>query len=194
MLGVTFREDGSYVFPSNKRWGFFPSVSAGWNIAKESFFSNYARYLDFLKLRISYGITGTDNTAPWQWQQTYNFNASSGQYIGSSVPPSTTLGSTINPDITWERNHNYNLGLDFSTPNRMISGTVDYWYKKTTNILGARNASVPSTVGATLPAVNYGIASANGLELSLSHENHIGELFYRVSANWAVSSEQIRES
>jgi len=190
LFGVTFREDGSYVFPSNKRWGFFPSISAGWNIAKESFFSRYNKFLDFLKLRVSYGITGTDNTAPWQWQQTYNFNANSNVYLGSSLYPSTSLGSTINPSITWERNHNYDLGLDFATPNRLISGIVDYWYKKTTNILGARNASVPSTVGASLPAVNYGIASAKGLELSLSHENHIGELFYSVSANWAISSNE----
>lgn len=190
MLGVTFREDGSYVFPPDKRWGFFPSVSAGWNIAKEDFFSDYTKYLDFLKLRISYGITGTDNTAPWQWQQTYNFNASSGQYLGSSLPPSTSLGSTINPNITWERNCNYDIGLDFASPGRLISGTVDYWYKKTTNILGVRNASIPNTVGASLPAVNYGIAAAKGLELSLSHENHVGALFYRVSANWAVSSNE----
>jgi TonB-linked SusC/RagA family outer membrane protein len=190
MLGVTFREDGSYVFPPDKRWGFFPSVSAGWNIAKENFFSDYTKYLDFLKLRLSYGITGTDNTAPWQWQQTYNFNASSGQYLGSSLPPSTSLGSTINPNITWERNRNYDIGLDFASPGRLISGTVDYWYKKTTNILGVRNASIPNTVGASLPAVNYGIAAAKGLELSLSHENHVGELFYRVSANWAVSSNE----
>ena len=188
MLGITFREDGSYVFPPDKRWGSFPAVSAGWNIAKENFFSDYTKYLDFLKLRVSYGITGTDNTAPWQWQQTYNFNASSGQYLGSSLPPSTSLGSTVNPDITWERNHNYDIGLDFAMPSRLISGTVDYWYKKTTDILGTRNASVPSTVGASLPAVNYGIAAAKGLELSLSHENHIGAFFYRVGANWAVSS------
>lgn len=190
MLGVTFREDGSYVFPPDKRWGFFPSVSAGWNIAKENFFSDYTKYLDFLKLRISYGITGTDNTAPWQWQQTYNFNASSGQYLGSSLPPSTSLGSTINPNITWERNRNYDIGLDFASPQRLISGTIDYWYKKTTDILGVRNASIPNTVGASLPAVNYGIAAAKGLELSLSHENHVGALFYRVSANWAVSSNE----
>ncbi|MCO5946535.1 TonB-dependent receptor [Mucilaginibacter sp. RT5R15] len=190
MIGFTFRADGSYVFPSNKRWGYFPAVSAAWNISKESFFANYARYVDFLKLRFSFGITGTDNTAPWQWQQTYNFNSSSGVYLGSSLPISTTLGSTINPNITWEKNKNYNLGLDFGILKKLLSGSVDVWYKKTSDILGQRNASVPSTVGASLPAVNYGIASAKGVELSLSHENHVGDFFYRVAANWAVSSNQ----
>lgn len=188
LLGFTMRADGSYIFPANKRWGYFPAVSAGWNIANENFFANYTKVLDVLKLRFSYGITGTDNTAPWQWQQTYNFNANSGIYIGSGLPPSTTLGSTINPNITWEKNHNYNLGLDFGMPKRILTGTVDLWYKKTTDILGARVASVPSTVGASLPAVNYGIASARGIELSLSHERHINDFFYRVSGNWSYSA------
>ncbi|MES2110496.1 MAG: SusC/RagA family TonB-linked outer membrane protein [Bacteroidota bacterium] len=187
LLGFTMRADGSYIFPANKRWGYFPAVSAGWNIAKENFFADYTKYLDVLKLRVSYGITGTDNTAPWQWQQTYNFNANSGIYLGSGLPPSTTLGSTINPNITWEKNHNYNLGLDFGMPKRILTGTVDLWYKKTTDILGTRLASVPNTVGASLPAVNYGIASAKGIELSLSHEKHINNFFYRVSANWSYS-------
>jgi len=188
MLGVTFRADGSYVFPANKRWGYFPSFSAAWNIARENFFEPLTRYLDFAKLRLSYGITGTDNTAPWQWQQTYNFNSSSGIYLGSSLPPSVTLGSTINPNITWEKNHNYNLGLDLAMPKRLVSATIDVWYKKTTDILGSRIASVPATVGASLPAVNYGIASARGIELSVSHENRVGDIIYRVGANWAVSS------
>jgi TonB-linked SusC/RagA family outer membrane protein len=187
LLSVTFRQDGSYVFAPEKRWGAFPSISAGWNISKEDFFSKYTKYLNFLKLRVSYGITGTDNTAPWQWQQTYNFNASSGNYLGSSLSPSTSLGGTINPEITWERNRSYNIGLDFGAPQRLITGSIDYWYKKTTDILGARTASVPGTVGASLPAVNYGSAAAQGLELSLSHEKHVGDFYYRVNVNWAVS-------
>lgn len=188
MLGATFRADGSYVFAPDKRWGYFPSASAAWNIAKENFFSGLTKQVDYLKLRFSYGITGTDNTAPWQWQQAYNFNASSGVYLGSSLPLSTTLGGAINPNITWERNHNYDIGLDVSMPRRLLSGTFDWWYKKTTDILGARNASVPNTVGASLPAQNYGIASAQGLELTISHENTIGSFFYHIGANWAVSS------
>ena len=188
MIGFTLRADGSYIFPENKRWGYFPAVSAAWNIAKEKFFTDYTRYLDVLKLRLSYGITGTDNTGPWQWQQTYNFNSSSGIYLGSSLPPSTTLGSTVNPNITWEKNHNYNLGLDLGMPKKILTATVDLWYKKTTDILGARLASVPGTVGASLPAVNYGIASAKGIELSFSHEQRINDFFYRVAANWAYSA------
>lgn len=191
LVSVTVRQDGSYVFAPENRWGTFPSISAGWNISKEHFFSKYNKYVDYLKLRVSYGITGTDNTAPWQWRQSYNFNSFSGNYLGGGITPSTSLGATINPAITWEKNRSYNIGLDFGTPRRMISGTIDYWYKKTTDILGVRNASVPNTVGAGLPAVNYGKAAAQGFEFSLTHENHIGDLFYRVSANWAISDNKL---
>ncbi|TWF45717.1 TonB-linked SusC/RagA family outer membrane protein [Chitinophaga polysaccharea] len=188
MLGITFRADGSYIFPPNKRWGYFPAVSAAWNIAREGFFSGWAHGVDLLKLRLSYGVTGTDNTGPWQWQQAYNFKANSGQYIGNGLVPAVGMGGSVNPDITWEKNHSYNGGLDIGMENRLLSGSVDVWYKKTTNILGTRNASVPNTVGASLPAVNYGIAAAHGIEISLNHESHIGQLAYRLGVNWAASS------
>jgi TonB-linked SusC/RagA family outer membrane protein len=187
MLGLTFRADGSYVFPANHRWGYFPSVSAAWNIGKEDFFQGLTHYLEVAKIRMSYGLTGSDNTIPWQWQQNYTFNSSSGIYLGSGSPPAITLGSTINPDITWERNHNYDVGIDLSMPRRFLSFTADWWYKRTKDILGARNASVPVTVGATLPNVNYGIAAAHGLELSLSHSNTIGAIYYSAGVNWAIS-------
>jgi TonB-linked SusC/RagA family outer membrane protein len=193
MVGFTFRADGSYVFPAEHRWGYFPSVSAAWNIAKEDFFQGLTHWLDVAKLRVSYGITGTDNTAPWQWQQNYSFNtkpsdAHPNVYLGSGSPPTISLGSTINPNITWEKNKNYDIGIDLSMPKRLIGFTADWWYKRTTDILGTRGASVPSTVGASLPAVNYGIAAAHGLELSLSHANTVGEIYYSVAVNWAISS------
>lgn len=191
MIGVTFRADGSYIFPPDKRWGYFPAVSAAWNIANEKFFDRFTKTIDYLKLRFSYGITGSNNTAPWQWQQNYGFNSNSGVYLGSGNPPSTTLGGTINPNITWEKNHTYDLGLDVSAPDRLISATVDVWKKRTIDILGARNASIPNTVGADLPAVNYGKASSKGIEIAISHEKRIGNFFYRVGVNWATSSNRI---
>ncbi|MEX6690686.1 TonB-dependent receptor [Danxiaibacter flavus] len=193
MLGVTFRADGSYIFPPENRWGYFPAASAAWNISNENFFAGLRKTIDYMKLRFSYGITGSNNTAAWQWQQNYTFNSNSGVYLGNGNPPSTVLGGTINPNITWEKNRNYDLGLDVSMPNRLISATIDLWAKKTKDILGQRNASIPSTVGASLPAVNYGKASAKGIEIAVSHENKIGNVFYRVGANWSTSTNKYIE-
>ncbi|MEX6688325.1 TonB-dependent receptor [Danxiaibacter flavus] len=188
MIGVTFRADGSYIFPPDKRWGYFPAASAAWNISNESFFQAYKKTIDYLKLRVSYGLTGSNNTNPWQWQQAYNFKASSGAYIGNSMTPGISLGGTTNPNITWEKNYNTNVGIDIALPDRLVSATVEYWYKKTTDILGARNASVPATVGATLPAVNYGQASAKGWEINVNHEKQFDDFFYKAGINWSTSS------
>ncbi len=189
LLGFTFRRDGDLRFAEDKRWGNFPAVSAGWNIANEDFFKGLKSYAESLKLRASYGITGSNgNIAYWLWQQTYNFNTSSGSLLGSSIPSSITLGTYPNPDVTWEKNYNINLGLDYSFPNRLVNLTVDWWQKKTVDILDTKIASTPITVGAVLPAVNYGKAVAHGIEITLGHENSIGEFHYQVGANWAFST------
>lgn len=191
LLGVTFRADGSYKFPPKQRWGYFPSVSAAWNISRESFFETYADKINLLKLRASWGITGSDNTDPWQWQQNYNYASSSGMIFNGMVVPSTSLGGTINPNITWEKNRNIGAGIDLGLFNNLITLTVDYWTKRTTDILGKREASVPDEVGANLPAMNYGIVSANGWEFQLGHQQTIGDWHYRIAGNISFSNNKI---
>lgn len=193
LLGVTLRADGSYKFPPESRWGFFPAVSAGWNISKESFFEPARDYLEALKLRGSWGITGTDNTDAWQWQQNYNYKNSSGILFNGIVTPLTELAGTVNPGITWEKNMNIGVGLDMAMPENLVSFSADYWYKHTTDILGTRQASIPEEVGAALPAINYGIVSAHGLEFVLAHEKQIGQFHYRVSGNISFSDNKIIE-
>ncbi len=187
IFGFTMRVDGTYIFPPDKRWGYFPSFSGAWNIAKESFLEPYKKYLDVVKLRASYGVTGSSNTSAWQWQESYN-QGSSGALLGGTLQPSVSMGGSINPNVTWEKNYVTNLGLDLAMPNRLASLTVDAWYKKTTDILGSRSASVPSTVGASLPAVNYGEGSAQGLDVTVGHANKIGDLNYSLQFNLGYSS------
>lgn len=188
LVGVTARADGTYMFSPERRFGYFPAVSAGWNIARESFFEPIRKIADELKLRASYGLTGSLNTSAWQWQQSYNYSPSSGMILGSGITSGMGLGSVINPNITWEKNLNFDLGLDVSFLNKMFTLTADYWSKKTYDILGSRIAVIPNTVGAGLPAVNYGKAASNGFELTLGHNGKIGDLNYHAGANWAISS------
>lgn len=193
ILGVTFRADGSYIFPPKSRWGYFPSLSAAWNVAKEAFFTPLKNYLEVVKMRASWGITGSNETAPWQWQQSYGYSSNSGLLFGGATAPKTSLGGTINPHITWEKNQNVGVGLDLAMPANKLFFITDYWYKRTTDILGTRQASVPNEVGAELPAINYGIVSAQGVEFTLGHENTIGEFHYKVSGNISFSNNKIIE-
>ncbi len=188
LLGITARADGTYIFSPQRRFGYFPAVSVGWNISRESFFEPIKKITDELKVRASYGLTGSINTNPWQWQQSYNYAASSGIILGSGLVSGMGLGSTINPNITWEKNLNFDLGLDASFLDKMFTLTADYWHKKTYDILASRVASIPNTVGAGLPDVNYGKAAAGGFELTLQHNGKIGNLNYSIGGNWAISS------
>ena len=189
ILGATVRRDGSYKFAPAKRWGNFPAASAAWIISKEGFFEPIKSVLSSAKLRASYGMTGTDNTAAWQWQYTYagGSQATNGTYTYSTLAPSVVP----NPNITWETNTNYNLGFDFGFLNNKLTFSPEIWYNKTSNILGTRTATTPLVVGANLPAVNYGIASAQGIEFTGNYVSKIGEVAFSVGGNIAFSSNKV---
>lgn len=182
IFGFTLRSDASYKFPKNSRMGYFPSASAGWNIAKESFFAPLTSYIQVVKLRGSYGLTGTDNTDAWQWQNNYMLGTSP-VLLGIAKPEVLSPSYVPNTAITWEKNYTGNIGLDISLPKNLISLSVDYWNKKTTDILGPRMESVPITVGAVLPDVNYGAGKAWGWDFHVEHNNKIGNLVYSAGVN-----------
>jgi len=189
-IGFTFRADGTYIFPPENRWGFFPAASAAWNISEENFFKLLKQTIDLFKLRVSYGLTGSSATNPWQWQQSYNYQPSINYILDGSASTGVTLGSVVNPRITWEKNRNFDIGTDISILKGMGTLSLDYWYKKTTDILGSRIASTPNTVGATLPSVNYGEAAARGFEVTLGHNKTFGQFHYSISGNFAISSNE----
>ena len=189
ILGATVRRDGSYKFAPARRYGNFPAVSAGWIVSKESFFDPIRSVISNLKLRGSFGVTGTDNTAAWQWQDTF---ASGGQPIYGTQAISTLATSVVpNPNITWEKNFNYNAGVDFGFLENALNFSAEVWYNKTTDILGNRTTTTPFVVGANLPAVNYGEASAQGLEANASYTHKIGEFTFSAGGNIAFTSNKI---
>jgi len=190
----SFREDGNYRFAPGKRWGFFPSVSAAWRLGEEDFMRNI-KWLSELKLRGSYGTSGNDLAgtssnaiAPFQWTQ--NFSKAGGTVFGSSLADGITPGTLPNPDITWSTTKMLNIGLDFGFFDNRLTGTAEYFTKKTTDILLTRLASTPNTLGATLPPVNYAARSWKGFEFSAAWTETKGEINYSVFANMGYSKDQ----
>lgn len=190
LLEVAFREDASYRFAQNKRWGFFPSVSAGWVISRENFMKD-VKSIDQLKLRGSYGILGNDIVGGFQYKSSYGI---SGDYYFNETPVKYLVPGVLpNPDITWESTATTNLGLDASFFNRLLGLTIDVFQKNTYDVYATRNNQFPGVFGATLPAQNYGKVDARGFEVVLSHENKLGEFKYGFSGNFSFSRNKVKE-
>lgn len=167
-----WRYDGSYIFPEDKRFGFFPGVLVGWNITNEEFFKVPA--IDYMKIRASYGQMGNDqvfyngNLQEYAFLSSYSF----GQYpINSAV--ATTLVETVlaNPNFTWERANNYNIGLDATLFKNRIDLTLEYFYNKRDQILIQKTGSTPASSGinSLLPPVNAGRVDNKGFEFNVMY-------------------------
>ena len=189
ILGATIRRDGSYKFAPDHRWGNFPAVSAAWIASKESFFEPIKSVFSSFKIRGSWGITGTDTTNPWQWLDT--FAGGSQSAIGSDIFATLSTNVVPNPFITWEKNHNYNLGADFGMLDNHLTFSLEGWYTRTTDILSNRLVSTPTIIGASLPDVNYGIMSAQGSEFTINYSNKIDQVNFSVGGNIAFNVNKV---
>ena len=183
----SFRYDGNYKFAPGKQWGFFPSVSAAWRLSEESFLRN-VDWLSDLKLRGSYGTSGNDDVSAFLWSQTYSKNT--GFVFGSSLSDGLAANAMPNPDITWSTSKMFDIGLDFGFLDNRLTGEVDYFARKQSDILGTRLGSTPSTLGATLPAVNYAERSWKGYELSAAWKDRVGNIRYTVYGNIGYAVDQ----
>lgn len=189
LVEFQFRYDGSSKFPKDGRWGFFPSVSAGWRISEENFVKNNTSIIDDLKLRASWGRMGDDQTNPdtkWnQYPYLTGYTYPSGNYILGNSPVAGLIDKGLaNPRLTWYTSDMYNVGLDFSLWRGMLGGTVDVFYRKREGLLATRVASLPGTFGANLPAENLNGDSHRGYEISLSHRNSLSNGFtYMIRGN-----------
>ncbi len=180
LLEATARYDGSSRFAAGHRWGFFPSVSAGWNIEKENFMQSW-KGLDMLKLRASVGRLG--NAEKVGLYPSYANLVSGPQYnFDNTQVVGVLLGDPANPNLSWETTTTYNLGLDGSIKNGLLGFEADFWRKNTNDIL----LSVPVSSIIGLPSsnitTNAGKVASHGFDLLLSHNGKIShDLSYTAS-------------
>lgn len=195
LLEGTFRFDASHKFPEDSRWGFFPSISAGWRVSEEPFIKTNAAWIDNLKLRASYSKSGNDNVEAFKYLTGYEIlTATSSVYVfGSDVYRLIRSTGLPNPDITWLDMTNYNVGLDGTFMQGLLGFEFDLFYRVTDNIFGEPLKSYPSTFGATLPQLNLNSTDDRGFELTLTHRNKIGNNFsYNVAGSVSLAREKYR--
>lgn len=163
LLTATFRADGSSKFAPNHQWGYFPAAAVAWRISDEPFMEGARNWLDNLKLRLSYGTSGSDNIDASLWKETWTTEniVVDGQNVTTYVPGEMQG----NPDLKWETTISRNAGLDFGFFNGRIRGSVDFYWNTTKNIL--MKIPVDASAGYSYQFQNVGQTSNKGVELAL---------------------------
>ena len=166
MLMASLRREGSTKFGENHKWGLFPAISAGWNIKEEEFMRNIS-FVNNLKLRIGFGITGTEITNSYQSLVLLNYSGiglMNGQWVNGVVP-----ATNPNPDLKWETKAETNIGLDFSLFKNRLTGSIDLYQRTTSDLLAEYQVPVPPNFTNTIWA-NVGKIRNRGVEIALDGE------------------------
>lgn len=205
-LEASARRDASYLFAPDKRVGYFPGVSVGWRITQEGFMKKLLgnnSILSDLKFRASYGVLGDDrdpnNTnnpivTPYAYLPGYNYNTGTAIIDGNAVVTSTDKG-VVTTNISWLKSKITDVGADFSLFNSKLSGTVDYFYRKRTGLIGTKNDVIlPIEVGYGLPQENTSSDSQQGAEISLAYNGTIGKVNFNVGGNFSYSRQKNLQS
>lgn len=191
MATFVLRADGSSVFARGHRWGYFPSVSAGWVMTDEPFMKSASSWLDFLKLRFSWGQNGNQNIAGYQYLSTYAFSNADYTFGTDKTAISTGAYADIlaNPDITWETSEQTDLGFDSQFLGGRLGLNFDYYIKMTKNWLV--QAPILATAGTGAPYINGGDLRNSGVEVALSWNDKIGEFSYGATFNFAYNKNKV---
>ncbi|MEO5997814.1 MAG: SusC/RagA family TonB-linked outer membrane protein [Chitinophagaceae bacterium] len=172
LIEVNARYDGSSKFPADQQYGFFPSVSAGWKINKESFWNVSPSAVSEFKLRASYGSLGNGNIASYAFQE--NFNISQSGVILNGARPQTTRNPAVVPEgLTWETSTTSNIGVDLAMLSGRLSFTGDVYIRKTTDMF-TFGLTPPAVFGAATPKGNYADLTTSGWEASLTWGDKLG--------------------
>jgi TonB-linked SusC/RagA family outer membrane protein len=180
------RYDGSSKFTGDKRYGFFPSFSAGWRVSQESFWQSLSNTINELKIRGSWGKTGNQSVDLYSY---YSAVALTTYTFGGVSVPGYRQSTLANTDLGWESTTQLDLGLDASFLNNRLSFTADYYKKVTNDIL--LNLGIPATVGLAAPPQNAGSVENKGFEFNLGYRGGNSEFKYNISGNLSINNNKV---
>ena len=183
LLSASLRADGSSVLAEGNKWGYFPSVSAGWRITEEKFMEGAKSWLDNLKLRVAWGVSGNAAVNPYQTLATVT--ATTPGSSDSFIPMSMS-----NADLSWETTTSINIGLDFGIIGGRVNGTIDYYSTKTKDLLYYKSAPASSVFTSVLS--NIGESKGNGLEIGLNAlPVRTKDFTWEINATYTTSHDEI---
>ncbi len=195
------RSDASTKFAPKNYWGTFPAISAGWVVSEEPWWQNIQalKFVDFLKVRASWGLTGRDNLAAWQWMQIYAQDANRGAVFGVGAGNDSgnritfnKNNSAVNEDVHWDKSYKTNIGLDFQVLNKRLAVNFDWYKERNREMLLNLAQEIPTTIGTQSASTNLGEMNSWGWELGITWRDKIGKDFkYRVGLNTGYHDNEV---
>jgi TonB-linked SusC/RagA family outer membrane protein len=185
------RYDGSYIFPQQGRYGFFPGFMVGWVASEENFWKEYLSAINYFKIRASWGQTGNDRVSPYQFLSSFRYS-STNLVLGETVENQALSSSRIgNPNITWEVANQANIAFEAQMFRGKLAFGMDFFYNKRSQMLIARNASIPGYTGMTLPSENIGTMENKGIDFDITWRDKAGALGYSFTVNGGYAKNKI---
>ena len=182
----TVRYDGSSRFPQSKKFGFFPSVAAGWRLSEENFFKENESlgFISNLKLKVSWGRLGNQNIGNYPYQSVYELGQN--YPFGDTYTQGAAVTTAIDPTIKWEETETIDGGLEAVFWNGLLSVNASYFNRRTYDILYKPSGSVSTILGQKISEMNTGELKNFGWEFEVGHRNKIGDVSYNVNANLSI--------
>lgn len=192
LLEFAFRVDGSYKFAPQNRWGFFPSVSGGWIMSKESFMKDI-EWIDFLKVRASYGESGKDNINPFMFNSLFSVRKDGFIFPSGATIPLAWTDSYIATNLVWSTTRSYNLGVDIDVLRRKLGLELDVFYQHTSDLLEGIAGVFPSSLGSNTPKFeNSGAVENRGIDFTIKHELAVNKDFsYRLRGTFGFARNKV---
>lgn len=182
----TVRYDGSSRFPQSKKFGFFPSVAAGWRLSEENFFKENESlgFISNLKLKVSWGRLGNQNIGNYPYQSVYELGLN--YPFGDTYTQGAAVTTAVDPTIKWEETETIDGGLEAVFWNGLLSVNASYFNRRTYDILYKPSGSVSTILGQKISEMNTGELKNFGWEFEVGHRNKIGDVSYNVNANLSI--------
>lgn len=193
LLETTMRYDGSSRFPTDTKYGFFPSIAAGWRISEEKFWkeNSHLNWFSYFKLKTSYGILGNNNIGNYPYQSVYTLGSNQNYIFGGVYTQGAAVTTYVDPTLKWERTKTTDIGIETGFFHNKLTFNASYFYRKTTDILYKPSASYSSIFGLSISEINTGAVENKGWEFELGFRNNIKDFNYWINGNFSIIKNKV---
>lgn len=193
LFETTMRYDGSSRFPTDSKYGFFPSAALGWRVSEEKFWkdSSVAKWFTNLKIKASTGVLGNNNIGNYPYQSVYTLGSNQNYVFGGVYTTGASITTYVDPNLKWEKTRTSDIGIETGFFQNRLTFNATYYYRKTTDVLYKPSASYSSIFGLNLSQVNTGAVENKGWEFEIGYRDKVGSFNYWVNGNFSIIKNKV---